>query len=414
VIVSLNKDSSLVRRLKPYFRYILLCLFLWALSCYSINAFAIGSGSGGSGGPFRWHRNIKGPLFSTPNFNFYFGGFLQADLMSLYGAAPQLQGISNWRDARASVGFDLYQNWQFDMVYDFKQDQLLNAYFAYVGKYFTVMLGQVFPVFGIANTADTSQITFLELPLPVFPFSTAYYPGIEVGFYKTPFSLYASIFGAQLGTTVHGRNPMGGTISAAYSPIHTEKKVFVVSLSGWQQAVDSFHVLNLFSPPELIATNEGAFIDTGNISNVKNFKSFDGGAAGVYGPFSLQGEYIYAWVNRINAFPILKLHGFYVTASYFLTGESRLYNFEQAGFIGVSPIKGKHGAWQIALRYSQLNLMSQDVTGGDERNITIALNWYPFQQFVFKFNYIRAIARPNSDGKNQPANLYILRLQVVF
>lgn len=406
-----NKDGSLLTYSRQVFRYIVLFILLWVLFFFSINAFAV---SAGSGGPYRWHRRIQGPAYSSPNFDFYFGGFLQADLMSLYGAAPELQGISNWRDGRVSLGFDFYKYWQINIVYDFKFGQLLNAYFAYVGTYSTVMVGQVFPVFGIANTADTSQITFLELPLPVFPFSTAYYPGVEVGIYRSPFTLYASVFGAQLGTVVHGRNPIGGTISATFSPIHTQTKVFVVSLSGWQQAIDSFHALGLDSPPELIATNEGSLIGIGTVGNVKNFQSFDGGMAGVYGPFSMQGEYIDTWVNRVHSFPTLKFHGFYVTASYFLTGESRLYSFKDAGFVGITPINGKYGAWQVALRYSQLNLMSQDVTGSRERNITVGLNWFPFQQFAFKFNYIHAMARPNSMGQNQTANMYILRLQVVF
>lgn len=80
----------------------------------------------------------------------------------------------------------------------------------------------------------------------------------------------------------------------------------------------------------------------------------------------------------------------------------------------MSPVTGKYGAWQIALRYSQLNLMSQDVTGGKEHNITVGINWFPFQLFAFKFNYVHAVARPNGSGENQTANMYVLRLQVVF
>ena len=58
--------------------------------------------------------------------------------------------------------------------------------------------------------------------------------------------------------------------------------------------------------------------------------------------------------------------------------------------------------------------MSQNVAGGNERDITFGLNWFPFQLFAFKFNYVHAMARPNGAGKNQTANMYVLRLQVVF
>lgn len=410
-VLSFNKERSLLVAWQQIFRYCVLFAIFCVMSVFFNTIFAA-TNFRSSG--LRWHREIKGPRYQTPNVDLYFGGFLQADFMSLYGAAPQLQGISNWRDGRVSMGFNFYKVWQFDATYDFKQHQLLDAYFAYVATHVSVMVGQVFPVFGIANTADTSQITFLELPLPVIPFSTVYNPGVEIGLFKNPFTLYASIFGPQLGTTVHGRNPLGATISATFAPLHTDKKVFVLSLSGWQESVDSFHTLEFDSPPEVVADNGGTLIGGENIGNVKNFQSLDGGAAGVYGPFSLQGEWIYTWVNRTNNFPMLQLRGFYITASYFLTGESRIYSFRDAGFVGMSPVTGKYGAWQIAVRYSQLNLMSQNVAGGNERDITLGLNWFPFQLFAFKFNYVHAMARPNSAGKNQTANMYVLRLQVVF
>ena len=367
-----------------------------------------------SASSFRWRRDLRGPLVESPDFSFYFNGFIQGDLLSLEGASPELESNPNWRDGRVSMTLNFYQHWQIDTTYDFRDSQLLDAYFAYVGSHATVMAGQIFVVFGISNTSDTSQITFLELPLPVFPFSTQYYPGVQVGFYQSPFTIYTSFFGPQWGTPVYGRSPYGGTISATFSPIHTDTRLFVLSLSGWQQGMDSSHTFSLSPIPEVDTVNEGTFIDTGDIGNVKNFQSFDGGAAGVYGPFSMQSEYINTWINRTDSFPVLKVHGFYVTTSYFLTGESRLYNFQNAGFVGITPIRRKYGAWQIALRYSELNLMTGNIAGGRERDITVGLNWFPIQEITCKFNYVRARMNPNSSGENQVANMYVLRLQIIF
>src|SRR4030095_12554847 len=48
-------------------------------------------------------------------------------------------------------------------------------------------------------------------------------------------------------------------------------------------------------------------------------------AAWVNGPFSIQGEYLHSFVDRSDA-DTLNFQGFYASANWFLTGESRPYN----------------------------------------------------------------------------------------
>lgn len=79
----------------------------------------------------------------------------------------------------------------------------------------------------------------------------------------------------------------------------------------------------------------------------------------------------------------LDFSGYYIEASYFITGEHRRY---KGG--AFSRVKPKHnftpgksvgpGAWQVAFRYSNIDLNDFDegILGGQEDNLTIGLNWH--------------------------------------
>lgn len=129
------------------------------------------------------------------------------------------------------------------------------------------------------------------------------------------------------------------------------------------------------------------FVNTGNIK-VDHSQLFGAEFAWVAGPFYVQSEYIAAPIDQA-AGPNLFFDAAYVNVSFFLTGENRTYN-KQFGSIdrvhpfedffrvrtgGGSIVTGK-GAWEVATRYSVINLNDANIQGGNLRDITFGLNWY--------------------------------------
>ena len=55
-----------------------------------------------------------------------------------------------------------------------------------------------------------------------------------------------------------------------------------------------------------------------------------------------------------------------------------------------NPATGDWGAWQIAARYSWIDLQDNGTNGGEEQNFTAALNWYLFSNLRLQFNYVYA------------------------
>jgi len=127
-----------------------------------------------------------------------------------------------------------------------------------------------------------------------------------------------------------------------------------------------------------------AYISTGLIENVNtiNLLNFEGVVAS--GPFSLQGEYLTSKVETggLSTFKNYSFSSYYLQASYFITGEHRKLKGSYDGFDRVKPRnnfgnkqKGA-GAWEVALRYSNADLNSGDVFGGQQADVTLGLNWY--------------------------------------
>ncbi|MBW2616272.1 MAG: porin, partial [Deltaproteobacteria bacterium] len=144
----------------------------------------------------------------------------------------------------------------------------------------------------------------------------------------------------------------------------------------------------------------------------------------VFGPFSLQGEYYYASVDRDTG-GNLDFSGFYVFASYFITGESRAYIASEASFGRVKPknnfdLKSGSGlgAWEVALRYSCIDLNDGDIQGGEEENFTAGLNWYLNPNVRFMFNYIFAHVEDSNAGtqflRAGNTNIFQMRFQINF
>lgn len=178
--------------------------------------------------------------------------------------------------------------------------------------------------------------------------------------------------------------------------------------------------------------------DTGRIV-ANDFHFMHTELAGNYGPAHFQTEYMATLLDQV-AGPQVFYHGAYAQCGYFLTGENCGYN-KQMGALdyNVKPFReffglGRDqwfcgwGAWEIAARYSYVNLASSAPTTillppgptippspnpGIVNNATLALNWWWNQYTRVQFNYINVNQNPVT-GANGTTNIYAARFQFEF
>jgi phosphate-selective porin OprO and OprP len=173
-------------------------------------------------------------------------------------------------------------------------------------------------------------------------------------------------------------------------------------------------------PTQIVGTNiQGGFGYTGvgatnAIQNVSRAIVYSVEAAGNLGPVFVQGEYFWFDVER-RLFPVqptsatggvasvtgptLHFNGGYVEASWTMTGETRTYNNAAAAYNGIVPAnpfswsKGGWGAWEIAGRYSVIDLndrlgFAHGASGGKQTIWAAGLNWYVNRNIRFMLDYL--------------------------
>jgi phosphate-selective porin OprO/OprP len=144
---------------------------------------------------------------------------------------------------------------------------------------------------------------------------------------------------------------------------------------------------------------------------------------GVAGALSLQSEVMVNFVDQGAGNPGVVLPGAYAQVGWFLTGEHRPYDRKAGAIDRVIPhhnfIKCDHcgepgcGAWEIAARWSHLDLNDENVQGGRITDYTVGVNWYlnPYTKVVF--NYIRATPDRPVEGRSH-TDMFGLRTQLDF
>jgi phosphate-selective porin OprO and OprP len=136
--------------------------------------------------------------------------------------------------------------------------------------------------------------------------------------------------------------------------------------------------------------------------------------AAVRGPVTVTSEYTLADVSAPESGNPL-FSGWYVTASWVLTGETRPYEHANGYFGQLEPAvpfsfdRGGAGAWELAARYSWIDLTSQAVGGGKFDRWSGALSWYPTKIWRFEFDY--GYGRLQRFGTTGLTRFYQLRLQ---
>ncbi|MAA93171.1 MAG: porin [Rheinheimera sp.] len=149
------------------------------------------------------------------------------------------------------------------------------------------------------------------------------------------------------------------------------------------QDLGDYNSLRFRDRPELRIDPAIRLIDTGTLNNVDNLITTGLEFAAINGAWSFEAEALS--VNTSSAVQDLSFSGYHMQASYVITGESRSY--KNGSFSGIKPSSAK-GAIEVAARYSVTDLNDGVVMGGEQKNLTVGVNYYLSSNIRFMSNIV--------------------------
>ncbi len=371
--------------------------------------------------------NYKGLSIKTPDdkFEFAFGGRLQFDGGVFIQDKTKLGDGAEVRRARIKSFGTVWNDWDYKLEVNFDSDgevQVTDGWLRYSRfEPFTVTLGHQKVPFSQSSMTSSNWQVFQERALPDAFIDNQEEGrrrlGVVLASYGDMWSYSGGLFSGGLDDSGADDEDFGTGHRFVFAPIAEPTKVAAIGGSLVYRDFKSPSDLRFRALPE--AHTAGTYlVDTGVLSTSKETLMYNFEATMVCGRFHGQAEYTAAHVRRNNGQSSLDFSGFYVQGGVFLTGESRNYDRKSGKYKRVIPIREPLGAWEVAARFSQIDLTNADVQGGVERDVTVGLNWWANANVMFRLNYVYGNADPNSrvtlSGLNEHIHAFTARAQIVF
>jgi phosphate-selective porin OprO/OprP len=302
------------------------------------------------------------------------------------------------------------------------------------GNHFRV--GHFFEPFGLERQTSNRFVTFMERAMPEQAFAPARNTGVCInrnyddengtiayGLFNTDSDAWGDSVGDTFNTAATGR--------ITYLPWYLcDGREYLHLGAAYSFRGSKNDEARFRAQPEarLGAANPNVpfFVDTGLIPS-DHFQIAGLESAWIHGSFSLQSEYMMCSVDADDGTDPF-FNGWYAQASYFLTGEYRPYQRKLAILDRVIPNTNfirylgdpddkrtcyGPGAWEVAVRLSQVDLNDDGWTGGRNTDFTAGLNWYLTPHLRFTSNYIHAMPRDQA-GVDSEADIFAMRGQFEF
>jgi phosphate-selective porin OprO/OprP len=170
-------------------------------------------------------------------------------------------------------------------------------------------------------------------------------------------------------------------------PLVSEDESNLLHLGLGLRRTDAKQGIGFGTEPEF--NQSPAFVDTGLLTADRGL-TYNLEAYWRRGPYLVGFEYIGADVDS-PAFGDPRFHGYHLSGSWALTGESRSYR-KRSGIFDPLPVaksvkQGGWGALEAAFRYSRTDLSDGLVEGGEMDVYSLGLNWWLTRVAQFGFNY---------------------------
>lgn len=288
-----------------------------------------------------------------------------------------------------------WPGWNYKLEFDLTdgENTLSDAYLSWRFKRWgTIRIGNQKVAQTLSGQTSSLSISFMERPLPVDAFSLQRRLGFGWDTHLRKLGANITVFAGNPNKNVGSH---GWAARGYFNP--TRGKFHVIHIGGSFMQLSSDSDAQIRSRPESHVTNT-RLVDTGVWPAIDLGSALGLELAGSRGPIVFKSEFYRTEWSRTDA-SSPKFRGWYAEASTFLTGEKAHYR--EGKFIRPN-VLSDNGAWEVAFRFSTLNLNDEDIQGGSQKNLTFGVNWYSKTHWRFMANVIKVRAEDGPYGDQNP------------
>ncbi len=294
----------------------------------------------------------------------------------------------NVRRGRMGLQGSFSPDWRFVIEYDFAEGGDANAADVNLRTKFaggSLTIGHQRLPFSLNTMTSSNSMTFMERSSA----STVITPDRKLGvrFDKTfgdDLTSESMVFGRTMNTESDAGkdDSMGLAQRLIYHP-KVDNVQYHFGAAVVYQDLGDYNSLRLRDRPELRIDPSIRLIDTGTLNDIDSLTRAGLEFAAINGAWSVEAEALS--VKTSSAAADLSFSGYHFQVSYVVTGESRSY--KTGLFSGIKPSSSK-GAIEVAARYSVTDLNDGVVMGGEQKNLTLGVNYYISSNIRFMSNIV--------------------------
>ncbi|RIJ15713.1 hypothetical protein D1227_19670 [Henriciella mobilis] len=356
-----------------------------------------------------------GLTFEGENFELVFGGRLHADTVSVNDDITPIPSKSDIRRFRVNATLTVADTFRVKLDHDVGgvSTGWKNAWIEYRGvDDLSIKAGQHIVPFNGEDMMSSNNLKLMERGLP-----SALAPNFAVGgsvrYRGDNWSITGGYFGDPIDqdpirATDEGESIVGRVV---FAPVKKRKRAIHLAGALEHRQLKDLEPSRVSAQPEF-GLSGVTLIRTGTQPDVDAYTNYNFEAGYMQGPFVVKGQYI----TRQNDAPLIGDPSFYgasVEAAYVITGERQRYSSTSGTFGAIRP-RGKYGAFELAARFSTLDLNDGLIAGGKQSNYTVGVNWYVNENVRLMGNYVSADVSPNRNGVDESADALMGRLQIAY
>lgn len=338
----------------------------------------------------------------------------------------RLDRANNAALRRARLGFrgKMGEDLAYRMEMDFANEatNIRDAYLTYSGLGFAdLSLGNMKPAIGFEQLTSSNDLLLVERAAVTNAFTRGHVLGATITSGGDDWSLRTGIYNEDAGSN-GGADDEALSAEARVSADLLRDTPAVLHLGAggsWRKPDSASNSMTFSAAPA--GTGPLSIVSTGALADVDTAIIYGGELGAVFGPWSLQGEYMRASVAR-RAAATATFDGWYAQTGWLLTGETRPYDGGSGLFGRVTPdqpfslSEGAWGAFELVARYDTLSLndAGAGVFGGEVDQYALGINWYLRENLRMMLNYTSVRSDRNAVAANDAPDVYHLRTQWDF